>query len=192
MKKTSLIIFLLLVPAMLFAAPPKMPESQSVTIKVSGTRDDEGTFDIGFSSNPIKQWSVLPIHFAGNSVTLSTKFLSDGSVIGNLPYNALHVYWRVVTRKKITLSLAQDGPMMNSGSALNWVVSWTYGNQTVTLDSSKDKPDTYKTIQICQALVNVESIGSSTPLSITTEALEGKLATGSYTGNLKLKIEVAQ
>ena len=48
MKKTLLIIFLLLVPVMLFAASSNMPESQSVTIKVSGTRDDEGTFDKTF------------------------------------------------------------------------------------------------------------------------------------------------
>ena len=92
-------------------------------VKLSLTPSSVSEFDFGFSNGKeIKTIDDEPAQFDGNAV-LDTKILTDGE--GNVTSiygenDDIWVYWKIVSTKKIIVSVYGASAMMNGQENIDW------------------------------------------------------------------------
>ena len=205
MKKLCLIISILLVGTVLFAATdnPKtgtvatLADSNSATLDYSLNLNAVDTYEIGFASAAVSNFS--------DAKTLSGKY---PLVIGDDPFKAaddgnLYVYWQIVSPTAVNIDLSVSSLKYEESSGGEEPSTTHYIDTTVTLknragDATVPETATRDTNGVTDATFdNIFKFDATTygdhqaagslQVGLVTENFGGKAA-GTYTGTLTLTI----
>lgn len=120
-------------------------ELDTAEVKLSLTPSSVSEFDFGFSNGKeIETIDDEPAQFDGNAV-LDTKILTDGE--GNVTSiygenDDIWVYWKIVSTKKIIVSVYGASAMMNGQENIDWNIS--FDNQSSSGYGSKSELVVYE------------------------------------------------
>ena len=198
MKRTLLLaIAAIFISSLSFAAPTTVEVGSSMLSVMLNSQSDMSSYDFGFSSTPVTQWSTKATPVAERMPLIPVLDANTGKFYASLAEKdgqTLYVYWRLYSLKTVTLKLSINGPMVNSSTQepLRWFADWkdpAMPNPTEPkLDSNK--PNTLVTVQTCPALLTLQAVAGSKKLHVFTENLLDKSTLGTYSGTITLTVEV--
>ena len=161
------------------------------------------SYDIGFSSTNVINFSSNPN--VSNAFNINVSIRDDQYLIGSL---TIYFYWKVISNLGLSFSMEMEGPMKNDTHQIPWtvLVQRTSGSySTLSSDGVKNIED------FASYSLPSGGLGEATARSVTiyignqqtVDTADGKSETfygvnltdtdvylGTYTGNLKVTVEV--
>lgn len=161
-------------------------ELGTAEVKLSLTPSSVSEFDFGFSNGKeIKTIDDEPAQFDGNAV-LDTKILTDGE--GNVTSiygenDDIWVYWKIVSTKKIIVSVYGASAMMNGQENIDWNIS--FDNQSSSGYGSQSKLVVYE-----KSESELQSVNSKNLVIRTEESDLTNIRANVYRAYLYVRVDI--
>lgn len=195
MKKTALVVLMILVACICSVTGATLLEQETLKVSLDLSGEDSQTmyFDFGFSSSEVgsgkeNEAPYEPTLIEENSLSLS--LLDNGTKSGRIAANttSLFAYWHITSGSALEITIKGDGEMAMTGAdPENGTIGWN-----IALGSQESVSPYTKEQRVYYHDPSSNGVGSddSSKVFLTTDDLTGLvLEPGEYSANLILSIK---